>query len=126
MKKRFLILKNPIRLHDPKQIENIVVTCAVLHNILLDYDGVMEEELVQVQYNGLEEAGEAAAGQGRYAHGVAGVRSRHRNELYNVDGEDEDGPAEYVYQNDFQERAEFQNQREELIEHFIYLRENVE
>ena len=39
LKKRFLFLKHPIRLHNPQQIEMVFVTCCVLHNILIDYDG---------------------------------------------------------------------------------------
>ncbi len=39
LKKRFLILKFPIRLHDADQIRNPFVTCCVLHNLILRYDG---------------------------------------------------------------------------------------
>ena len=38
-KKRFLFLKHPIRFHDPELIQRAVVTCFVLHNLLLEYDG---------------------------------------------------------------------------------------
>ena len=39
LKKRFMFLKHPIRLHKLEHIQNIFVTCCVLHNLLLDYDG---------------------------------------------------------------------------------------
>ena len=37
--KRFLFLKNPIRIHHPEEIDRLFVTCCVLHNIILEYDG---------------------------------------------------------------------------------------
>ena len=121
MKKRFLFLKNPIRLHDPCQIDRLVVTCAVLHNLLLDHDGVddLEEDEVEVEYNGLEEVGNRVARERSQYNGVSGARSRHRDDLYDVDSEDEG----YQYTNDTEERAEFVSRREQLIEHYIYLRE---
>lgn len=39
LKKRFLILKYPVRVIEPKKIEDIFVTCCVLHNLLHDFDG---------------------------------------------------------------------------------------
>ena len=45
LKKCFLILKHPIRLHKPTQIENMMTTCCVIHNLLLDYDKIDDWEL---------------------------------------------------------------------------------
>ena len=43
MKKRFRILKTPILFRDVAFVNDIFVTCAVLHNKLLDYDKHMEK-----------------------------------------------------------------------------------
>jgi hypothetical protein len=39
LKNRFWILKNPLRMHSKQDIANVMYTCAVLHNMLLHYDG---------------------------------------------------------------------------------------
>ena len=39
-KKQFLLLKHPMRFHDLLQIERVVVTYCVLHNLLLEYNGL--------------------------------------------------------------------------------------
>jgi hypothetical protein len=39
LKKRFMILKHPIHLQRLENIEHIFLACAVLHNMLIDYDG---------------------------------------------------------------------------------------
>ena len=39
LKKRFMILKNPIQLNNNKQIRNVVITYFCIHNILLLNDG---------------------------------------------------------------------------------------
>ena len=47
LKKRFMILKHAVRLHNIEDLEHIFRTCAILHNILLEHDGRddWEEEL---------------------------------------------------------------------------------
>jgi hypothetical protein len=40
LKKRFRCLINPLELQDPSHIERLFNACAVIHNILLDYDGI--------------------------------------------------------------------------------------
>ena len=42
LKKRFLILKNPIRLRSIKSITNVFHCCCLLHNMLLSIDGLDE------------------------------------------------------------------------------------
>jgi hypothetical protein len=39
LKQRFWMLKNPLRFHSKTDITNLMYTCAVLHNMLLHYDG---------------------------------------------------------------------------------------
>jgi hypothetical protein len=41
LKQRFRILTNPIRLYFEDDIDDVVRTCAVLHNILLEFDGFL-------------------------------------------------------------------------------------
>jgi hypothetical protein len=44
LKKRFLILKHPMRLRKAKNIEMVFLCCAVLLNMLIEYDGFDEWE----------------------------------------------------------------------------------
>jgi hypothetical protein len=78
LKKRFLFLKHPIRLHDPEQIQRVFTTCCVLHNILLDYDLYddwhLDESRIDVEYGVLEESAERRAASSRNGVGVAGDR----------------------------------------------------
>jgi len=39
LKKRFIFLKNCIRLHHMEDIEHVFRCCCILHNILLNWDG---------------------------------------------------------------------------------------
>ncbi len=40
LKQRFRILRFPFEYHDPVDITNVVKTCAILHNMMLLYDGL--------------------------------------------------------------------------------------
>ena len=40
LKARFRYFKNPICLHDQKDIDNAFVTACIIHNMILDYDGL--------------------------------------------------------------------------------------
>ena len=40
LKRRFLFLKHPIRFQSPEIIHRTFLTCCVLHNLLLDFDGL--------------------------------------------------------------------------------------
>jgi hypothetical protein len=40
LKKRFRCLINPLELQDPSHIERLFNVCAIVHTILLDYDGI--------------------------------------------------------------------------------------
>jgi hypothetical protein len=39
LKARFWILRNPLRLHSKTDITNLMYSCSILHNMLLQYDG---------------------------------------------------------------------------------------
>jgi hypothetical protein len=79
LKKRFLLLKHPIRLHDAMQIQRAFVSCGVLHNILLDYDMYnywhMDKSRNDVDYGILEESSALRAVSSQNSHAVTGVRS---------------------------------------------------
>ena len=87
LKKRFLILKHPVRLHSPHCIQRVFVTCSVLHNILIDYDGYdkwnVENVDNSVEYTCLEESAEKRAQQSAYGDYESGVRSANRR-MYGV------------------------------------------
>lgn len=42
LKKRFRILRVPSLLNQEKEITNVFMTCCVLHNMLLDWDGLSD------------------------------------------------------------------------------------
>jgi hypothetical protein len=87
LKKRFLLLKHPIRHHDPEQIQRAFLTCCVIHNILLDYNLYDED----VEYGILEEsAALRAAGTTNGLIGVADVRSVRREVFIHHDDDPED------------------------------------
>lgn len=45
LKKRFLILKYGLRLRDIASIQSVILACAILHNMLLKFDGLHEWEV---------------------------------------------------------------------------------
>ena len=60
LKKRFLFLKNPIKIHLPEKIKDAFKTCAAIHNWLHKYDGwdnwegragVVHEDDISVKYD---------------------------------------------------------------------------
>ena len=87
LKKRFLFFKNPIRSHHPEAINDLFVTCCVLHNILLDYDGydnwedvmLEDDECVNVQYGILETIGRLNSRTGSSNQQGGFTRSQYRN-----------------------------------------------
>ena len=86
LKKRFLFLKNPIRIHHPEEIDRLFVTCCVLHNIILEYDGydnweelmLENDECINVQYGILETIGRLNRS-GRSSNDGGFTRSQYRN-----------------------------------------------
>ena len=119
LKKRFLFLKHPIRLHCPDKIHRAFVTCCVLHNILLDYDGYdnwnFNEEDISVEYNVLEEMAELKAST---SNGVAGVRSRNREQYGVVDAAGTSDNTAFLTE----EKQQFDKRRAALINHFDVLK----
>ena len=51
LKSRFRILKNAIRLYFEDDIKDLFCTCAILHNILLQFDGFLNPDWVTVDPN---------------------------------------------------------------------------
>ena len=51
LKQRFRILKNPIRLYFEDEIDDIVRSCTVLHNILLEFDSFLNPEWADIDPN---------------------------------------------------------------------------
>ena len=91
---KFLFLKHPIRIYSPHCIQRAFVTCCVLHNILIDYDGydTWNEDNVEdsLDYNCLEESAELAATHSEN-YGVSGMRAANRKMfVVGGDGEQED------------------------------------
>ena len=124
LKKRFLILKHPIRLHSPYCIQRMFVTCCVLHNILLDYDGYdkWNEDNVEnsVEYNVLEESAERRAQQSRNREAVSGVRSANR-EMYGGQGDRDDDNDVCGYAPD--EEEAYHARRFNLVKHLMRMRQ---
>lgn len=114
LKKRFLLLKHPIRLHCPYSIERAFVTCCLIHNLIHNFDGWDEWE---VEYGALEQIGEDVAATSPYAFANAGVRSQNRDE-YGVLDDDEPGGDQHDGPND--DGAQFYYRRSCLIDHLTY------
>ena len=110
LKKRFLLLKHPIRLYDPEQIQRAFLTCCVIHNILIDYD--LYDEGDDVEYGALEHSAALRASHSRNAVGVSGVRSRFRGVYLHDDEGAEDVGALVA-----DESPIFHQRRADLIEH---------
>ena len=51
LKKRFLFLKNPIWIYHQEEIDRLFVTCCVLYNIILKYDGYKNWEEIILENN---------------------------------------------------------------------------
>ena len=123
LKKRFLILKHPMRIHDPCRIERIFKTCCVLHNILLDYDQFDNwnwgEEDVDVEYSILEESAKMHADRKKNSRGITGTRSE-RHELYGIAEDDgvEDTVADAVSAASPAEEQDFHSCRHHLAAHY--------
>jgi Plant transposon protein. len=109
LKKRFLLLKHPIRLHDPEQIQRAFLTCCVLHNILIDYDLYDEND---VEYGILEESAALRAANSANGVGVADVRSVRRQVYLRDDDEPEDVGLLVADASPL-----FHRRRDDLIEH---------
>ena len=64
LKKRWLILKKPIELYFPDDIENIFSLCYGFHNLLLDSggfddwgsNGLLDNEDISIEYDSLDQS----------------------------------------------------------------------
>ena len=54
LKGRWRILKTGIRLQSREIIDSVFYSCAILHNMLMEYDGLHEEWNAGVQYDGVD------------------------------------------------------------------------
>jgi hypothetical protein len=54
MKGRWRILKTGIRLQSRAIIDDVFFTCCVLHNVLMEYDGLHKEWSAGVDFNGID------------------------------------------------------------------------
>ena len=127
LKKRFLFLKNPIRLHHPETIDALFVTCCVLHNILLDYDGydnweevmLEDDECINVQYGILETIGVLTHGGGTMNSGGF-TRNQYMNNVGNnsflIDINQND--EEYDYRTTTEDALRYHARRDDLVEHY--------
>ena len=124
LKKRFLFLKHPIRLHCPDKIHRAFVTCCVLHNILLDYDGYENwnytEADISVEYNILEDLAELRASKSLNRQGGAGVRSSRKEQYGAVVDVEPAGDTALIAE----EKQEFDTRRAALIKHYDALHNN--
>ena len=126
LKKRFMILKHAIRFHDAGAIENLFITCCVIHNLLLEYDGLgdsgLSEEEIDVEYDVMEASAILVNDSRRGGPGVAGVRSEYRD-LYNIDdAEDEADVDDEEDDHDEGEEEAYHRRRKALIDHLSVMR----
>ena len=128
LKRRFLMLKNPIRIGVKENIERMFLTCCVIHNMTMEEEGLYDwmegEENADEEYDPLSEhvrkEWEKKKSKNGQGVGVAGTRSENR-ELYDIaesyllatDTKDED----YLGQDE-----QFELRRQKLIEHYEYMR----
>ena len=128
LKLRFKILKHPIRMHSPEAIHKMFVTCCVLHNLLLDYDGrdtwrteAGSSDGNSTEYDVLEETAERIANTSVYGGtGVAGTRVG-RREMYLGGEEQEHLEQERGDANGttlFVEEEAYDSRRMNLIKHY--------
>ena len=132
LKKRFMFLKNPIRLQNKYVIQNCFFTCCLLHNWLLEYDGrddwedVLDEDDCDVEYGSLESMVDQEArtstsgtGAGSWTRGQARrANPRAYMELPRHDDDESGGEAEAPPS--ATEQQEFRDRRAALIDHYCH------
>ena len=102
LKKRFSILKNKFRVHKMEDISWIFCCCCILHNMLMEWDGLDDWKEMEDYYNALMDITEHLDMVTMRDHGWYG--------FYN------DLPANEGAEHDH----EFDRRRAALIEHFNY------
>lgn len=125
LKKRFMFLKFPIRLHTPEAIEKVFRTCCLLHNWLLEYDGrddwekLLLEEEVEVESEIFEEMGIYQASQSRHATNTEGCYTRTQFRSANQQAYDEVTNQDSDYTPMVSDVEAFKTRRKMLIEHYV-------
>ena len=134
LKKRFLLLKHPIWLHELEQIQNAFVTCCVLHNLLLDYDGFDDWELrdtnwedeIDVEHTKLEDKSKELARKSQFqSDGYLRSEARRENPGAHENGEECDDDDSDKNADPVASRLQshlFHERRSILIDHYQYCR----
>jgi hypothetical protein len=97
LRRRWCILKRPARLHDKKQLENIIVACIILHNMIVEDE---KKEDIEENLDLNEAASSAIVEQPEFSFG-------------------ESIPFERVLENqsDLQDRTTYLKLKKDLVEH---------
>lgn len=111
LKKRFAILKNRFCLHNQEDIQDVFLTCCILHNMIHQWDGYDNWEEVEAQVRLLESEEGAHFNSGSGDAITMRDRSNNTASYYR----DASGDEEVEIDNDFDTR------RAKLIKHFTYL-----
>ena len=124
LKKKFLILKNPIRQHIKENIERMFLTCCVIHNMTREaegkFDDWMESDDDGQEYDPLAELVRRKHEKSKNSHGVAGTRSHNRT-MYNV----KDGVVVDAINEQYLDAKLAHNIRKNrLVEHYEWMRKN--
>ena len=94
-----MILKNKFCLHRMEDIANIFKCCCILHNMLLDWDGLDNWEEIEDAFNDMVVDDEAFT-----------MRDHNWNGFY----------ADPIADDDTEEEDAFHRRRAGLIEHYLY------
>ena len=99
LKKRFKFLRNFNHLHNQSDVDNAMVTCCMLHNMLLEHDGFMEKELAP-HPGGVEARLKKKFGNiySNGWNGTSGVWHRGPDDTVDPVMDEEDNDARYVVQ----------------------------
>lgn len=86
LKKRFKILKIPILYHTVERVDNVFFTCAILHNMLLKWDGYGLEEMENdEEEQGFGDLGDGVVGDGnKRAGNASGYRKQTLHARYDA------------------------------------------
>ena len=124
LKKKFLILKNPIRWQVQNNISRLFLTCCVIHNMVFDVEGTAEwmvgEDDLGVYDPFAAKVREQCLRTANYKGGVSGTRSSNR-ERFEIGEEDEEIAAQNFF---IPEHEKFEDRRKKLIAHYDYMKRN--
>jgi hypothetical protein len=121
LKKRWRCIINPIDLLDPCHIERLFITCCILHNMLVDHDGMDDwnNRIKKAVFNENDDI--------IYLSSV-GTSSIIDDILYNGEDDTEPGPNHIIKLADIysnvQTGQEMTHRLQNLIQHFVFAKEN--